>query len=150
MIEDHEISGVPDFLEGSPVGSPDLERAVLDVEDARQTVAGEIQHNGGLGKGPTVTCAETTFTRCDRPNVKVMASGHPRHLEDMVSNNGPVEPLGVASRSMSTASRSLGGGARLVGGTWRTWNPACADVTGPAAIAASSSTFVVASCDVGQ
>jgi photosystem II stability/assembly factor-like uncharacterized protein len=45
--------------------------------------------------------------------------------------------------------RTVVGGARLVGGTWRTWKPACADVTGPAAIAASSSTDVVASCDMG-
>ena len=46
--------------------------------------------------------------------------------------------------------RTVVGGARLVAGSWRTWNPACANVTGPAAIAASSSTTVVASCDVGQ
>jgi hypothetical protein len=46
--------------------------------------------------------------------------------------------------------RIVVGGARLVGGTWRAWNPACADVTGPAAIAASSATNLVASCDVGQ
>ena len=45
--------------------------------------------------------------------------------------------------------RTVVGGARLVGGSWRTWKPACADVTGPAAIAASSPTDLVASCDVG-
>jgi hypothetical protein len=45
--------------------------------------------------------------------------------------------------------RTVVGGARLMGGMWRTWQPACADVTGPAAIAASSSTDLVASCDVG-
>jgi hypothetical protein len=46
--------------------------------------------------------------------------------------------------------RTVVGGARLVAGTWRTWKPACADVTGPAAIAASSAINLVASCDVGQ
>jgi hypothetical protein len=45
--------------------------------------------------------------------------------------------------------RTVVGGARLVGATWRAWTPACATVTGPAAIAASSPTNVVASCDVG-
>ena len=45
--------------------------------------------------------------------------------------------------------RTVVAGARLVGGVWQTWKPACADVTGPAAIAASSPSDLVASCDVG-
>jgi photosystem II stability/assembly factor-like uncharacterized protein len=45
--------------------------------------------------------------------------------------------------------RTVVNGAQLAGGAWRTWTPPCADVAGPAAIAASSSTDLVASCDVG-
>lgn len=45
--------------------------------------------------------------------------------------------------------RTVVGGARLVGATWRAWTPACVTVSGPAAIAASSPTNLVASCDVG-
>jgi photosystem II stability/assembly factor-like uncharacterized protein len=40
-------------------------------------------------------------------------------------------------------------GAQLVGGSWRTWEPVCKDVVGPAYIAASSASQVVAACDVG-
>jgi BNR/Asp-box repeat len=40
-------------------------------------------------------------------------------------------------------------GARLVGGSWRLWQPACADVVGPAYLAASSAQDLVAACDVG-
>ena len=45
--------------------------------------------------------------------------------------------------------RTVTGGARLVGGSWQSWKPACADVTGPAYLAASSATDLIASCDVG-
>ena len=45
--------------------------------------------------------------------------------------------------------RTVTGGARLVNGTWKAWTPACSDVVGPAYLAASSATDVVASCDVG-
>ncbi|HEY5436503.1 MAG TPA: hypothetical protein VIK13_14825 [Candidatus Limnocylindrales bacterium] len=46
--------------------------------------------------------------------------------------------------------RTVVNGAHLVGGVWRTWTPPCADVAGPAAIAASSPTDLVAACDVGS
>jgi hypothetical protein len=40
-------------------------------------------------------------------------------------------------------------GARLVNGAWVTWQPPCADVVGPAFLAASSPTELAAACDVG-
>jgi hypothetical protein len=46
-------------------------------------------------------------------------------------------------------NRIVQDGARLVSGTWKSWTPACASVTGPAVLAASSATDVIASCDVG-
>lgn len=46
--------------------------------------------------------------------------------------------------------RTVVDGARLVGGTWKTWQPVCANVTGPAFIGASSATDIAAACDVGQ
>jgi hypothetical protein len=45
--------------------------------------------------------------------------------------------------------RTVVGGARLVNGAWATWQPPCADVVGPAFLAASSPTEVAAACDVG-
>jgi hypothetical protein len=45
--------------------------------------------------------------------------------------------------------RTVTGGARLVNGTWKTWTPVCSDAVGPAYLAASSATDVLASCDVG-
>ena len=46
-------------------------------------------------------------------------------------------------------NRTVVGGARLVNGAWATWQPPCADVVGPAYLSASSSTELVAACDVG-
>ncbi len=45
--------------------------------------------------------------------------------------------------------RTVVGGARLSGGTWVAWTPPCADVVGPAFLASSSPTELVAACDVG-
>jgi hypothetical protein len=45
--------------------------------------------------------------------------------------------------------RIVVGGARLVNGAWATWQPPCADVVGPAFLAASSPTDLAAACDVG-
>ena len=45
--------------------------------------------------------------------------------------------------------RTVVDGARLVAGTWRTWQPPCADVVGPAYIGASTATDIAAACDVG-
>lgn len=45
--------------------------------------------------------------------------------------------------------RTVVNGARLRGGTWSAWTPVCADVVGPAYLAASSATDLVAACDVG-
>jgi hypothetical protein len=45
--------------------------------------------------------------------------------------------------------RTVVGGARLVNGTWVAWTPPCASVVGPAVLAASSPTELVAACDVG-
>lgn len=45
--------------------------------------------------------------------------------------------------------RTVVGGARLSAGTWTPWTPPCLDVAGPAVLAASSPTEVVAACDVG-
>ena len=46
-------------------------------------------------------------------------------------------------------NRTVVGGLALVDGQWKTWTPACGDVVGPAVLAASSGSDVVASCDVG-
>jgi photosystem II stability/assembly factor-like uncharacterized protein len=45
--------------------------------------------------------------------------------------------------------RTVVGGARLVNGAWVTWQPPCADVVGPAFLAASGPTELAAACDVG-
>jgi len=45
--------------------------------------------------------------------------------------------------------RTVVGGARLSGGTWAAWTPPCVNLTGPAVLAASSPTELVAACDVG-
>ena len=45
--------------------------------------------------------------------------------------------------------RTVVGGARLASGTWVAWTPPCADVVGPAFLAASSPTELAAACDVG-
>ncbi len=45
--------------------------------------------------------------------------------------------------------RTVVNGARLRAGTWASWQPVCADVVGPAYLAASSATDLVAACDVG-
>jgi photosystem II stability/assembly factor-like uncharacterized protein len=46
--------------------------------------------------------------------------------------------------------RTVVNGARLVAGTWQSWDPPCLDVTGPAVLAASTTTHVIAVCDVGM
>ncbi len=45
--------------------------------------------------------------------------------------------------------RTVVGGARLVNGAWVAWQPPCLNVVGPAYLAASSPTELVAACDVG-
>ena len=47
-------------------------------------------------------------------------------------------------------NRVVTAGARLEAGTWRTWKPACLDVVGQAVLGASSTSDLVAACDVGQ
>jgi hypothetical protein len=46
--------------------------------------------------------------------------------------------------------RTVVGGLRLAGGEWTAWTPACADVAGPAALAVSSASELVAACNVGE
>ena len=45
--------------------------------------------------------------------------------------------------------RTVIGGARLVGGFWSAWQPPCADAGGPAYLAASTPTDLMAVCDEG-
>jgi hypothetical protein len=45
--------------------------------------------------------------------------------------------------------RTVVNGARLVKGAWESWTPICADVVGPAYLAAATPIKVVAACDVG-
>lgn len=45
--------------------------------------------------------------------------------------------------------RTVVNGARLRDGAWSAWTPVCRDVVGPAYLAASSATDLVAACDVG-
>ncbi len=46
--------------------------------------------------------------------------------------------------------RTIVAGARLVSGAWTAWQPPCKSVEGPALLAASSSSDLIAACDVGQ
>lgn len=46
-------------------------------------------------------------------------------------------------------NRTVTAGARLESGTWKAWQPVCLDVVGPAVLGASSSSDLVAACDVG-
>jgi photosystem II stability/assembly factor-like uncharacterized protein len=66
---------------------------------------------------------------------------------------GPVPSVQlVLSRSagwLIENDRTVVGGARLVNGAWVAWQPPCADVVGPAFLAASSPTELAAACDVG-
>ena len=66
---------------------------------------------------------------------------------------GPVpavqQVLSGAAGWMIENDRTVVGGARLVNGAWVAWQPPCADVVGPAFLAASSSTELAAACDVG-
>jgi photosystem II stability/assembly factor-like uncharacterized protein len=45
--------------------------------------------------------------------------------------------------------REVINGARLVHGAWQTWTPPCSDSAGPAVLAASSTTSLLADCDLG-
>jgi photosystem II stability/assembly factor-like uncharacterized protein len=45
--------------------------------------------------------------------------------------------------------RTVVGGARIGGDAWVAWQPPCADLVGPAFLAASSPTELAAACDVG-
>ncbi len=45
--------------------------------------------------------------------------------------------------------RQVVGGARLVAGDWQAWRPPCADLAGPAVLAAASEWDLVAACDEG-
>ena len=57
--------------------------------------------------------------------------------------------LSGASGWLLENDRTVVAGARLVNGAWVTWQPPCADVVGPAFLAASSPTELAAACDVG-
>ncbi|MGC8635261.1 MAG: hypothetical protein ACP5VP_11510 [Candidatus Limnocylindrales bacterium] len=50
---------------------------------------------------------------------------------------------------MVEVDRTVVGGARLVNGNWAAWTPPCSTVMGPAVLAASGPTEVVAACDGG-
>jgi photosystem II stability/assembly factor-like uncharacterized protein len=50
---------------------------------------------------------------------------------------------------MVEVDRTVVGGARLVNGSWVAWTPPCATVMGPAVLAASGPTELVAECDGG-
>ena len=57
--------------------------------------------------------------------------------------------LSGASGWVLQVDRTVVGGARLVNGAWIAWTPPCATVMGPAVLAASSATELVAACDGG-
>ena len=48
-----------------------------------------------------------------------------------------------------TVNRTVGDGARLTNGTWQSWNPPCEETNGPAYLAASTATDVIAACEEG-
>ena len=57
--------------------------------------------------------------------------------------------LSGTSGWLMEVDRTVVGGARLSDGTWSAWTPPCLDLVGPAVLAASSPTELVAACDVG-
>jgi photosystem II stability/assembly factor-like uncharacterized protein len=63
----------------------------------------------------------------------------------------PTIQLVLAGRTgwMLEVDRTVIGGLTLVNGTWRPWTPPCLDANGPAMLAASSPTELVAACDQG-
>jgi photosystem II stability/assembly factor-like uncharacterized protein len=66
---------------------------------------------------------------------------------------GPVPSVQVvlsgAAGWLLENDRTVVGGARLVNGAWAAWQPPCADVVGPAYVAASGPSELAAACDVG-
>ena len=66
---------------------------------------------------------------------------------------GPVPQIQLvlsgSSGWMVEVDRVVVGGARLTNGTWSSWTPPCATAMGPAIVAASTSTDLVAECDGG-
>jgi photosystem II stability/assembly factor-like uncharacterized protein len=66
---------------------------------------------------------------------------------------GPVPSTQIvlqgSSGWMIEIDRTVVGGARMVNGQWASWTPPCATVEGPALLAASSASDLVAACDVG-
>jgi hypothetical protein len=57
--------------------------------------------------------------------------------------------LSGSSGWLVEVDRTVVGGARLVNGAWVAWTAPCASVVGPAVLAASGPTELVAACDVG-
>ncbi len=66
---------------------------------------------------------------------------------------GPVPTVQVVLQGQTgwllEVDRTVIGGLRLVSGTWQTWAPPCVGTNGPATLAASSPTELVAACDQG-
>jgi hypothetical protein len=120
------------------VGRAALGGAVLALETARGTTHVVVDNDQGDFVIVTAPIAQDDFT----------ASG-----VSLPVGAGPVPELqlvlsGAAGWVLQT-DRTVVNGARLQGGTWSAWTPICADVVGPAYLAASSATDLLAACDVG-
>ncbi len=121
---------------------------------------------GGVTEGPTVLALETAAGRVHAILVNNTSGDFPIASSRVASDDwqiagtsvpvgaGPVPRLQIvlagASGWVLENDRVVTAGATLVSGAWKAWQPPCLDVTGPAALAASSASDLVAACDVGQ
>jgi photosystem II stability/assembly factor-like uncharacterized protein len=118
----------------------------------------------GLPAGSVVTALEaargTVHAVLYDANQDFRIASSPRNVDDwslaavrVAVGAGPVPTIQLVLSGTSgwvlENDRTVVGGARLEAGTWRAWQPACLDVVGPALLAASSATDLVAVCDVG-
>ena len=66
---------------------------------------------------------------------------------------GPVPQTQIVLHGTSgwlvQVDRDVVAGARLVGGSWQAWDPPCLGTAGPAWLAASSASSLIAGCDIG-
>jgi photosystem II stability/assembly factor-like uncharacterized protein len=120
------------------IGRAAVGGAVLALETARGTTHAVVDNGQGDFVIATSPVAGDDFT----------ASG-----VSLPVGAGPVPELQLVLSGdagwVLQNDRTVVNGARLRNGTWSAWKPVCTDVVGPAYLAASSATDLVAACDVG-
>lgn len=115
---------------------------VVALEAAGGSVHAALYDMAGTG-GPSVRVASSSVSgdAWTTSPVKVEIGAGPVPVTQLV--------LAGTSGWLVQVDRTVVGGARLVNGTWVAWTPPCAKVVGPAVLAASGPTELVAACDVG-